>query len=150
MSSDTATLVTVNAKWSLADFFSKDNKTISLDIFKLISDKSLAIGASLGVLGYFYFVDRNINQVINHSLIPVSGIMACDYLGIGNIPADIIGTVGGSIVANKFYLSDIQSIENKDLAYIAGASILGGYAFNFLYNSFIYGKKADDTTITTL
>jgi hypothetical protein len=145
-------LITTDPSWTLSSWFnnagnSGGNTTLSLDLFKLLSDKSLQFGASLGLLGYFYYTDRSIPNAFTHSLIPIGGIVASDYLGLGFIPSDIISVVGGSYIANHYYLKDYQSIENKNIIYMVGASILGGYLFKNLYNNLIYHPADTSNTI---
>lgn len=139
-------LVTVDSKWTLSSFFGTgDGKSgLSIDLFKLINDKALTIGASLGVLGYFFYADGSIEYAIKHSFVPMIGIGISDYIGLGHIPNSIIGVVGGSFILNKYLLKDYYSIENTDMMYASGGAILGGYLFKTLYNTFFY--KAEEST----
>ena len=141
-------LVTTGNSFSLAEILGigSDSATMSLDLFKLISDKSLQIGASLGMLGYFFYAERSIGKSINKSIIPIGSILALDYIGMSSLISNVGGAIGGSYIASKYYLPNFDAITNTDMLYLSGSAILGGIIFDYIYKKFIYNSKNISST----
>lgn len=114
------------------------NTTLSLDLFKFMSEHSKDIGALIGMMSYFYWDDNRLAIAGNNSLFPMIGIIGANYLGFNNVLGHVGGMVGGAYVANNYYLRTYGGLNNNEIMYMVGSGILGGYVFDWVYNNFIY------------
>lgn len=114
------------------------NLQLSFDLFKSISDKSMAIGSLLGTLGYFYYRENNMSDAFNRSLIPACSILGFSYFGMDGVIGETLGAIGGSYIANGYYLPSYQSITNSEMLYETGSAIIGSYLFKYIFDNFIY------------
>jgi len=141
------TELTTSKTWSFSDLVSgaNTNANLSLDIFKLISDKSADIGSLLGMMAYFYYEDRRLGVAFNRSLGSFIGILSASYFGFNNVLGKSAGVVGGAYVSNMYYLESYFRINTNEMIYLTGSALIGGYVFKYLYDNFIYNHQPQTT-----
>jgi hypothetical protein len=134
--------------WSITDFFTSTgstNSTLTFDLFKFISDKSIDVGSALGLIIYFYYYDRRMGVAVSRASIPIAGMLGANYLGLKNILGRTGGLVAGEYVTNKYYLDSYSRINKDEMMYGTGTAIASGYLFKYIYDTFVY-KPSDATT----
>jgi len=134
--------------WDLQSLLSgtTNGGVLTLDLFKLISNKSEEIGGMLGILAYMYYYDRRLSVGIDRSWIIAMSIMGTEYFGMNKLISISSSPFIGGYIANKFYLPSYFQFDTSEMMYLSGASIIGSYLFKYLYDTFIYKP---DTTATT-